>query len=198
MPNQIFFDLETTSKYWNHANILQVGYIKLSPTSDVLEVYNQFVVPENEVPPSASAVNHLTRNKLIYLSNNQTLGDIADKLFREFSNPDNIICGYNSNVYDIPILQRELNELGYDNIDITPDRRIDLLPIMRKKLVNATSHTLSAASGYVLTHFGIKQSEINKLFCKTTGSQDTQFHGALYDSFMTMTLYLMTRDFEKI
>lgn len=198
MPKYLFFDLETTSKYWTHAKILQISYFLLDDSFEVLEVFNQYLLPDEEVPPSATAVNHLTRNKLQFLSKGVVLEDIAPKLFEVFNDPDTIICGHNSDVYDIPILQRELDNAGVDHLEIPADRRLDTLPIMRQKLVGATSRTLSAATSYVLSKFGIKQSDINEMFTSITGETEFGYHGALYDAFMTMSIYLLTKDMQTV
>jgi len=130
----IFFDLETTGINITHDRIVEISIIKLMPNGESLERTRR-VNPEMPIPPEATAVHHITDADV---ANEPTFKMLAKSLARIFTGCD--IAGYNSNRFDIPMLDQEFRRAGVE-FDFSSARMIDVQTIFHKK----EQRTLEAA-----------------------------------------------------
>ena len=131
----VFFDLETTGVDVAKDRVVEISMVKLFPDEHT-ETISYRVNPEMHIPEEASAVHHIYD------------ADVADKpTFKEIANTvvDYIrgcdLAGYNSNHFDIPMLQEELLRTGVD-FDLRENARfVDAFVIFQKH----TPRNLTAA-----------------------------------------------------
>ncbi len=130
----IFFDLETTGINITHDRIVEISVIKIMPNGEVTERTRR-VNPGMPIPPEAAAVHHITDEDV---ANEPTFKMIAKSLAQMFLGCD--IAGYNSNRFDVPMLDQEFRRAGVD-FDFSAARMIDVQTIFHKK----EQRTLEAA-----------------------------------------------------
>lgn len=133
----IFFDLETTGTSISHDRIVEISIVKLMPDGRVLEKTRR-INPEMPIPAEATAVHHITDADV---KDEPTFRQIANSLAQLIVGCD--IAGFNSNRFDVPLLDAEFERVGVD-IDLTKARFIDVQTIYHKK----EPRTLSAAYKY--------------------------------------------------
>ena len=131
----VFFDLETTGVNFQTDRIVEISYIKVNPNgteeTDCIRVN-----PECHIPEGATAVHHITDEDV---ASCPTFKAIAHDILRVFRGCD--IAGFNSNKFDVPMLQEEFLRAGVDEFDATRCRLIDVQTIFHKM----EQRTLSAA-----------------------------------------------------
>ncbi|MBD5215429.1 MAG: 3'-5' exonuclease [Bacteroidales bacterium] len=133
----VFFDLETTGTSISHDRIVEISIVKLMPDGRVLEKTRR-INPEMPIPAEATAVHHITDEDV---KNEPTFRQIANSLAQLIAGCD--IAGFNSNRFDVPLLDAEFERVGVD-LDLTKARFIDVQTIYHKK----EPRTLSAAYKY--------------------------------------------------
>ncbi len=122
----IFFDLETTGTNITHDRIVEISLIKVMPNGEEIERTIR-VNPEMHIPEEATAVHHITDEDV---ANCRTFKMIAKDLAQSFIGCD--IAGFNSNRFDIPILDQEFQRAGV-KFDFTKPRFVDVQTIFHKK-----------------------------------------------------------------
>ncbi len=122
----IFFDLETTGTNITHDRIVEISLIKIMPNGEELERTIR-VNPEMHIPEEATAVHHITDADV---ANCRTFKMIAKDLAQSFTGCD--IAGFNSNRFDIPMLDQEFQRAGV-KFDFTKPRFVDVQTIFHKK-----------------------------------------------------------------
>ena len=157
----VFFDLETTGTSISHDRIVEISIVKLMPDGRVLEKTRR-INPEMPIPAEATAVHHITDEDV---KNEPTFRQIANSLAQLIAGCD--IAGFNSNRFDVPLLDAEFERVGVD-LDLTKARFIDVQTIYHKK----EPRTLSAAYKY---------------YC---GEELEGAHGANADTVATMKVLL--------
>lgn len=157
----VFFDLETTGTNISRDRIVEISVIKLMPDGTVIEKTRR-INPEMPIPAEATAVHHITDDDV---RNEPTFRQIAVSLAQMLSGCD--IAGYNSNRFDVPLLDQEFERAGVD-FDISRARMIDVQTIYHKK----EPRTLVAAYRY---------------YC---GKDLTEAHSAQADTMATMEVLL--------
>lgn len=130
----IFFDLETTGVNITRDRIVEISLIKVMPNGNE-EVKTRRINPEMPIPAEATAVHHITDEMV---ANEPTFKQLARSLADIFKGCD--IAGYNSNRFDIPMLDEEFRRCGVD-FDFSHCRFIDVQTIFHKK----EQRTLEAA-----------------------------------------------------
>ena len=133
----VFFDLETTGTNISRDRIVEISVIKLMPDGTVIEKTRR-INPEMPIPAEATAVHHITDDDV---RKEPTFRQIAVSLAQMLSGCD--IAGYNSNRFDVPLLDQEFERAGVD-FDISRARMIDVQTIYHKK----EPRTLVAAYRY--------------------------------------------------
>lgn len=191
----VYFDLETTSKWANNANILEFGYILVDPEKDInpIAMGDMFFYPDAEVPASVSAINGLNKTKLGFLSGGKQFYQCASEVHRILTEGSPALAGYNSKAYDLPVLQRHLANSG---VDMLPKdlKHIDFCSSLRRSKINVPNHKLGTMFQWVATQLNATEQDLQQLYlewCKKCeiSNPTTTAHGALYDSFMTYILY---------
>ncbi|MCM1310099.1 MAG: 3'-5' exonuclease [Bacteroides sp.] len=122
----IFFDLETTGVNFQEDRIVEISYIKVFPNGSE-ESKTIRVNPGRPIPAEATAIHHITNEDV---ANERQFKDIARELARTFQGCD--IGGFNSNKFDLPLLQEEFIRAGVDDFDPGRCRLIDVQTIFHK------------------------------------------------------------------
>lgn len=157
----MFFDLETTGTDIMHDRIVEISMIKVMPDgSDIQRTVR--VNPGRPIPAEATAVHHITDEDV---ANEPTFRQVANSLAQLMGGCD--IAGFNSNRFDIPLLDQEFIRAKVD-FDFSKARFVDVQTIYHKK----EPRTLTAAYKY---------------YC---GKDLTEAHSALADTQATMEVLL--------
>lgn len=130
----IFFDLETTGTNVTNDRIVEISLIKVMPDGREIEKTRR-INPCMPIPAEATAVHHITDADV---ANEPTFKQIAASLAEMFTGCD--IAGFNSNRFDIPVLDQEFRRAGIA-FDFSRARFVDVQTIFHKK----EQRTLTAA-----------------------------------------------------
>ncbi len=122
----VFFDLETTGTNISHDRIVEISIVKVMPDGTEV-VKTRRVNPEMPIPAEATAIHHITDEDV---RNEPTFRQIAKSLAQLFVGCD--IAGFNSNRFDIPLLDQEFQRADVD-FDFSKARFIDVQTIFHKK-----------------------------------------------------------------
>lgn len=122
----IFFDLETTGVNFQTDRIVEISYIKVHPNGSE-ESRTIRVNPGRPIPAEATAIHHITDEDV---AGERQFKEIARELARTFQGCD--IGGFNSNKFDLPLLQEEFIRAGVDDFDPGRCRLIDVQTIFHK------------------------------------------------------------------
>lgn len=126
-----FFDLETTSVEVNTARIVEISVIKVDE-NQVITKHHFYVNPLMPIPKGASDIHGITDEKV---QGCPTFSEIAPNLFEFFSGCD--LGGYNSDQFDIPLLQTEFARVGM----VFPEDGTNTVDVLKiERLIN--SHKL--------------------------------------------------------
>jgi DNA polymerase-3 subunit epsilon len=124
-----FFDLETTGVDKTKDRIVEIAIVR--PDKEFYSLVN----PGQQIPESASSVHGIT-NEMV--KGAPTFRQIMPQVISMFEGCD--IGGYNSNVFDIPLLYCEIIRAG-GHIDLSQYQFIDACNIFKRK----EERTLTAA-----------------------------------------------------
>lgn len=122
----VFFDLETTGVNILKDRIVEISIVKLMPDGSEI-VKTRRVNPEMHIPAEATAVHHITDEDV---ASEPTFRQIAKSLAQLFVGCD--IAGFNSNRFDIPLLDQEFQRANVD-FDFGKAHFIDVQTIFHKK-----------------------------------------------------------------
>ncbi|MCM1138651.1 MAG: 3'-5' exonuclease [Duncaniella sp.] len=122
----VFFDLETTGVDVTNDHIVEISIIKVMPSGEEIEKTRR-INPGVKIPPEATAVHHITDEDV---ADAPTFKQIARSLAKEMTGCD--IAGFNSNKFDIPMLDQEFQRAGV-KFDFSKARLIDVQTIFHKK-----------------------------------------------------------------
>ena len=161
----VFFDLETTGTNITHDRIVEISIVKLMPDGTVVE-RSRRLNPEMPIPAEATAVHHITDDDV---AGEPTFRQVAASLSKLLQGCD--IAGFNSNRFDIPLLDQEFHRAGVD-FDLNGVRLVDVQTIYHKK----EPRTLVAAYRY---------------YC---GKELEEAHSALADTRATMEVLMAQLD----
>ncbi len=161
----VFFDLETTGTTITHDRIVEISIVKLMPDGTVVE-RSRRLNPEMPIPAEATAVHHITDDDV---AGEPTFRQVAASLSKLLQGCD--IAGFNSNRFDIPLLDQEFHRAGVD-FDLNGVRFVDVQTIYHKK----EPRTLVAAYRY---------------YC---GKELEEAHSALADTRATMEVLMAQLD----
>ena len=122
----VFFDRETTGVNILKDRIVEISIVKLMPDGSEM-VKTRRVNPEMPIPAEATAVHHITDEDV---ASEPTFRQIAKSLAQLFVGCD--IAGFNSNRFDIPLLDQEFQRANVD-FDFGKAHFIDVQTIFHKK-----------------------------------------------------------------
>lgn len=136
LPNDlVFFDLEATGLNIIQDRIVQVAMIKLFADGRAPEELELKINPGIPVSEEAAAIHGLTNDDL---KDEPAFKNVAQRLFDFIGDAD--LGGYNSNRYDVPLLQEEFYRAGL-YLDTNNRRLLDSQQIFYRM----EPRTLSAA-----------------------------------------------------
>ncbi len=121
----VFFDLETTGLNITADKIIEISYIKVFPNGTE-EAKTLRVNPEKHIPEQSTAIHHITDDDV---KDCPTFKQVARELAAVFEGSD--VAGFNSNRFDIPMLQEEFLNAGID-FDLSKRRFVDVQTIFHK------------------------------------------------------------------
>lgn len=134
-----FFDLETTGTDKMKDRIVEIAIVRLNGDGSK-EQFHSLINPEMPIPAAASEVHGITDEKV---ADAPTLKTILPMITGKMEDAD--VGGYNSNMFDIPLLYVEMLRCGYTwNLDGV--LFIDACNIFKRK----EERTLSAAVKFYL------------------------------------------------
>lgn len=123
----VFFDLETTGLNLTSDRIVEISVVKLIPGKSEPEIKTHRVNPEMHIPEEATAVHHISDADV---ANCPRFKQLAKSLAKYMEGCD--IAGFNSNRFDIPMLDQEFQRADVD-FDFSKARFIDVQTIYHKK-----------------------------------------------------------------
>ncbi|MBR3647223.1 MAG: 3'-5' exonuclease [Paludibacteraceae bacterium] len=131
----VFFDLETTGVNIAADRIVEISLVKQYPDGNK-EGITRRVNPEMHIPEAASQVHHIYDEDVASMP---TFRELMPEVLAFIEGCD--LAGYNSNHFDVPMLQEELMRAGSD-VDLRADHHfVDVFVIFQKH----TPRNLTAA-----------------------------------------------------
>lgn len=121
----IFFDVETTGLNITTDKIVEISYIKVFPNGTE-ESKTIRLNPEKHISEQSTAIHHITDDDV---KDAPTFKMVAKELAKTFEGCD--VAGFNSNRFDIPLLEEEFINAGVD-IDLARRRFVDVQTIFHK------------------------------------------------------------------
>jgi DNA polymerase-3 subunit epsilon len=113
-----FFDLETTGTDPSRDKIVEIAVIRVEPTGARVAVAYR-VNPERPIPPDATAVHGIGD------------ADVASApTFRQLAR--GLLAGFNVRRFDVPLLDREFRDCGFD-LALATRRIVDVMTIFHRK-----------------------------------------------------------------
>jgi len=137
----VFFDLEATGLNIVQDRIVQVGFVKIFADGSPAEELEMKINPTVPVSAEAAAIHGLTNEML---AEEPTFKDVAQRLYDFIGEAD--LGGYNSNRYDVPLLQEEFYRAGL-YLDTRNRRLIDAQQIFYRMEPRTLSAALKFYSG---------------------------------------------------
>ncbi len=122
----VFFDLETTGTNITNDRIVEISVVKVMPDGSEI-VKTRRINPGCPIPAEATAIHHIPDEDV---KDEPEFRKVARSLADLFTGCD--IAGFNSNRFDIPLLDQEFQRAGVD-FDFGKARFIDVQTIFHKK-----------------------------------------------------------------
>ncbi|MDH3628154.1 MAG: 3'-5' exonuclease [Acidobacteriota bacterium] len=122
----IYFDLETTGTNVMRDRIVEIAAKKVMPDGSD-EIRSRRVNPECPIPAGASAVHGIYDADV---ADEPTFRQLAQGLFEFFLGCD--LGGFNIVRFDVPILEREFRDCGFD-LAVSERRQIDAMRIFHRQ-----------------------------------------------------------------
>lgn len=117
-------DLETTNANWHdNGRIIQFG-CALIEDGEITKIFNQKVNPEVPIPTRITALTGLSDEDV---KDSPTFKEIAPDIFKLLKNK--IFIAHNVN-FDLPFLNRELNRVGLNELNVQAIDTVELSQIM--------------------------------------------------------------------
>jgi len=126
---KISFDLESTSTDADTARIVQIAAIKKFPDGTT-EVKDILINPEIPIPKAASDVHGITDEMV---KDAPTFAQLAVSMEQWFHGCD--LCGFNSDSYDVPLLNAEMERAGVEFLTWNPNY-VDVRKVFQKLYPN--------------------------------------------------------------
>lgn len=102
----VFFDLETTGTNPTQDRIVEISLIKIHPDGSETEKTRR-LNPGIPIPPQSTAIHHISDADV---AGEPCFREVAEALLNWLEGCD--MAGYNSNKFDIPLLQEEFKRAG--------------------------------------------------------------------------------------
>jgi len=121
-----FFDLETTGTDPSRDKIVEIAVVRVDPDGSRRTLRHR-INPGRPIPKEASAIHGITDADV---REAPAFGAIARELLDLLADAD--LSGFNVRRFDVPLLEREFRECGYD-LAVTTRRVIDVMTIFHRK-----------------------------------------------------------------
>jgi len=121
----VVLDLEATGDQITKDRIVEIGMIKISPDGSE-SIYDKRVNPQIPIPINISEIHGIYD---IDIKDCPTFKDLANEINLFIDNSD--ICGFNSNKFDVPLLEEEFQRAGV-SCEINENKLIDVQNIYHK------------------------------------------------------------------
>ena len=105
--NLIVLDIETTGLWIEKDKIIEIALIKCNP-NETQDIYESKVNPGIPVPAFITELTGISNDDL---KNAPYFRNIAEELLNFIGDAD--LAGFNIEKFDLPVLEREMNEAGY-------------------------------------------------------------------------------------
>ena len=102
----VILDIEATGDQINKDRIVEIGMIKLLPSGEEI-TFEKKINPEIPIPLHISEIHGIYD---IDIKNSPTFKDVANEILAFIEDCD--LGGYNSNKFDIPMLEEEFLRAG--------------------------------------------------------------------------------------
>lgn len=123
----VFFDLETTGVNILKDRIVEISLVKIMPGKEHEPIVKtRRINPEMPIPAEATAIHHITDADV---ADAPTFRQVAHSLADQMRGCD--IAGFNSNRFDVPLLDEEFHRAGVD-FDFHRAQFIDVQTIFHK------------------------------------------------------------------
>ena len=122
----VFFDLETTGTNITNDRIVEISVVKVMPDGTEI-VKTRRINPGCPIPAEATAIHHITDDDV---KDEPEFRKVARSRADMFPGCD--IAGFNSNRFDIPLLDQDFPRAGVD-CDFGTARFVDVQTIFHKK-----------------------------------------------------------------
>lgn len=132
----VIFDLETTSKFTDSADIIQISALKVADGVEQ-QTFTTFVKPPKSIPEE---ITELTGIDDAMVANAPKIADVLPDFFK-FTRGATLV-GHNIIGYDFPIIARFAEPMGY----IFDNDLLDTLVLSRKYLTEMSNHKLTTLS----------------------------------------------------
>lgn len=103
----VVLDLETTGVWIDHDKIIEIALIKRTPANDQ-ETYLRRVNPQMAIPQEVTELTGISDEDV---QNEPVFGDLARDVLDFIGDAD--LAGFNIEKFDLPLLERELQEAGF-------------------------------------------------------------------------------------
>ncbi|MGB3801756.1 MAG: 3'-5' exonuclease [Lewinella sp.] len=143
--NLVFFDLEATGLNVITDRIVQIAMVKLYPDGREAEELEMKINPTIPISAEAAGIHGLTNDML---RDEPKFSDVAERLFAFIGDAD--LAGYNSNRYDVPLLQEEFFRAGL-YLDTASRRLIDAQQIFYQMEPRTLTAALKFYAGKEMT-----------------------------------------------
>ncbi|MEY3873439.1 MAG: hypothetical protein RL363_160, partial [Bacteroidota bacterium] len=114
-----FLDLETTGINVSTDKIVEIAIVKISPDGTQV-IKRKLINPEMPIPKSASDIHGIT-NEMV--KDAPTFKSVANEIKQFIEGAD--LAGYNSNRFDIPMLNEEFLRAGV-SVDVESRKLLDV------------------------------------------------------------------------
>lgn len=121
-----FFDLETTGTDPSRDKIVEIALVRLEPSGGRVGMTRR-IDPERPIPAEATAVHGIGDADVSGLP---TFRQVARELLDVLEDAD--LAGFNVRRFDVPLLDREFRDAGYD-LALRSRRIVDVMTIFHKK-----------------------------------------------------------------
>lgn len=151
----LLFDLETTGLLnVKPVGIVEIGIVIIFPDGSIKSLERRFY-PGIKIPLSATNVHHIRDIDVAHLPQ---FNSIVPLIAPHFKN--NLISGFNSNSYDIPVLNHNFERYGFNHK--VSDHKLDVRKVW-KKFSGETKGTLTYISEYLNVPAGLAHSALGDI-----------------------------------
>lgn len=139
LKNYTVIDLETSSKYSNNANIIELAALKIR-NSQISDKYSTLIKPPELIGPEVTGITGITNGMLF-------VAPTIEQKINEYINfiGNDIILGHNIRAFDCNVLNRVCENMNIKKIN---NDMIDTLHYAKKCNIDVYNYRLSTLSRY--------------------------------------------------